>query len=286
MGPGVAITASAYVYNFAGNNRQHRIDIRCYSGATLLSTIIGTATTINVGAGWTRLSATGTTVAGTDNIDVVIYTQLNNMSLSNVSYVDAVLVEESSTLNDYFGELIEHHASWTGTVDNSTSIITNGGSNYQLGSTITVLGSSLGGVDGVPPNNNLTLTVGGAVGGSYSSGGIAIGPAPSPYQGEALVTNANSGAGVYNVSYAVTQQTEASIASGGTVFRAADVLEIDTYAHEVALNGETLGARVKVDTLTDWLSLEPGDNDIQFTDEGDATSDASMVIYYRSGWIG
>jgi hypothetical protein len=75
-------------------------------------------------------------------------------------------------------------------------------------------------------------------------------------------------------------------AATGTVSRNADVLEIDTYTHEVALNGETIGARVKIDTLTDWLTLSSGDNPIQFTDEGDATSDASMVIYYRSGWIG
>jgi hypothetical protein len=108
----------------------------------------------------------------------------------------------------------------------------------------------------------------------------------STYNGEFLVVNANSGAGVYNISYVVATQTASSTASAGTVVRAIDVLEVDTYTHEVALNGETIGARVKVDTLTDWISLEAGSNNIQFTDEGDATSDASMVIYYRSGWIG
>lgn len=108
----------------------------------------------------------------------------------------------------------------------------------------------------------------------------------STYNGEFLVVNANSDAGIYNISYVVTVATEANTASAGTVARAVDVLEIDTYTHEVALNGETIGARVKVDTLTDWLSLDAGNNAIQFTDEGDATSDASMVIYYRSGWIG
>ena len=106
------------------------------------------------------------------------------------------------------------------------------------------------------------------------------------YNGEVLIVNKNSGAGVFNISYVVAAANEGNTASAGTVARAVDVLEIDTYTHEVALNGETIGARVKVDTLTDWLSLAAGNNAIQFTDGGDATSDASMVIYYRSGWIG
>ena len=106
------------------------------------------------------------------------------------------------------------------------------------------------------------------------------------YNGEVLIVNKNSGAGVFNISYVVAAANQGNTSSSGTVTRAVDVLEIDTYTHEVALNGETIGARVKVDTLTDWLSLDAGNNTIQFTDEGDATSDASMVIYYRSGWIG
>ena len=72
----------------------------------------------------------------------------------------------------------------------------------------------------------------------------------------------------------------------GTVARPVDVLELDTYNTEVALNGVTLGARPYVDTLTDWLELGPGNNTIQFTDAGNATSTASLAIYYRSGWIG
>lgn len=106
------------------------------------------------------------------------------------------------------------------------------------------------------------------------------------YNGSVLIVNANSGAGVYNISYVVATQTASSTASAGTVVRAIDVLEIDTYTHEVALNGETLGSRVKVDTLTDWISLDAGSNSIQFTDQGIAASTASMIVYYRSGWIG
>jgi hypothetical protein len=115
---------------------------------------------------------------------------------------------------------------------------------------------------------------------------VTITGVDATYNGEVLIVNKNSGAGVYNISYVVAAANQGNTSSSGTVTRAVDVLEIDTYTHEVALNGETIGARVKVDTLTDWLSLDAGNNAIQFTDEGDATSDASMVIYYRSGWIG
>jgi hypothetical protein len=41
-----------------------------------------------------------------------------------------------------------------------------------------------------------------------------------------------------------------------------------------------------VDTLVDWIVLAPGANSINITDEGQANSTASMVVYYRSGWIG
>jgi hypothetical protein len=63
-------------------------------------------------------------------------------------------------------------------------------------------------------------------------------------------------------------------------------MEIDTYEREVSLNGVIAGARVMIDTLTDWISLDAGANVIRFIDEGDATADASLKVYYRSGWIG
>ena len=88
------------------------------------------------------------------------------------------------------------------------------------------------------------------------------------------------------ISYVVTANNVTLTAASGAVNRDADVLEIDTYSREVALNGESIGARVKVDTLTDWVTLQPGENEIRFTDEGDATSDATLIVYYRSGWIG
>ena len=41
-----------------------------------------------------------------------------------------------------------------------------------------------------------------------------------------------------------------------------------------------------IDTLVDWTVLAPGQNEITFEDAGAANGTASMVVYYRSGWIG
>jgi len=74
------------------------------------------------------------------------------------------------------------------------------------------------------------------------------------------------------VSYSVESTDVASTACSGSIVRNADKLEINTYSKEVAYNGDTLGARVFVDTLTDWITLNPGANVIQFTaDAGSGT---------------
>jgi hypothetical protein len=65
-----------------------------------------------------------------------------------------------------------------------------------------------------------------------------------------------------------------------------DILEIDTYDREVALNGSIEGTRSKIDTLVDWIQLSPGLNTITVIDEGNAASNATLRVYYRSGWIG
>jgi len=43
-------------------------------------------------------------------------------------------------------------------------------------------------------------------------------------------------------------------------------LSIDTYNREIALNGEIGGYRSKLDTVIDWIELQPGDNEISFED--------------------
>jgi hypothetical protein len=80
--------------------------------------------------------------------------------------------------------------------------------------------------------------------------------------------------------------TVAATGASGSASIPVDVLEIDTYALEVAFNGSTEATRSMLDTLTDWLVLSPGSNEISFADDGNANSSASLVVYYRPGWIG
>ena len=142
IGAGVTLTASCYVYNFAGNNRGHKIDIRCFnSGGSVIQTFTGTAVTVNVGAGWTRISVTGTTPALTASVDAVIFCQTTNTSLTNVTYVDAIMVEEASSALPYFdGTYADTYTGytllsqqWNGTADASTSTATWGLNPYYGG---------------------------------------------------------------------------------------------------------------------------------------------------------
>ena len=89
-----------------------------------------------------------------------------------------------------------------------------------------------------------------------------------------------------SISYALTATDVASAVSTGTIARAADIMEIDTKDHEVAVNGDAVGKRGLIDVLAEWSFLSPGDNVISFIDEGNANSTASLTVYYRSAWLG
>lgn len=64
-------------------------------------------------------------------------------------------------------------------------------------------------------------------------------------------------------------------------------LTIDTYDNSVDLDGVISGARSYVEPLVDWITLDPGENSIDFVDSSNFTSSgAQMTMYFRSGWIG
>jgi hypothetical protein len=88
------------------------------------------------------------------------------------------------------------------------------------------------------------------------------------------------------LTYAKTATNVASGAASGTITSTADILEIDTRDHEVALNGDVVGKRSLIDVLAEWTLLAPGANVFSFYDEGDLTSSASLTVYYRSAWLG
>jgi hypothetical protein len=112
---------------------------------------------------------------------------------------------------------------------------------------------------------------------------VTVSGVDSTFNGEVTVVATPT---TSSISYDLKAGNVGSTGSSGTVVRAADFLEIDTYEREVALNGIITGARVKIDTLTDWTTLAAGNNTIRFIDEGDATANALLKVYYRSGWIG
>lgn len=65
---------------------------------------------------------------------------------------------------------------------------------------------------------------------------------------------------IYNETYAN------AAAFSGLAVRSADVLEVDTYAQEVAINGETYQQRAKLSTLIDWVTLQAGTNEVILDD--------------------
>lgn len=83
----------------------------------------------------------------------------------------------------------------------------------------------------------------------------------------------------YQFSYAKTAPDETTATAFGSVsLVASDVLAIDTYGGVVALNGNTLGNRSRVETLVDWIKLAPGDNTISFTDNVDRSGASAKSI--------
>lgn len=74
--------------------------------------------------------------------------------------------------------------------------------------------------------------------------------------------------------------------TGASAVLSADILEIDTKNREVAFNGDVDNARGRIDILADFIELAPGDNQIEFYDNGNPESTATLRVYYRSGWLG
>jgi len=65
-----------------------------------------------------------------------------------------------------------------------------------------------------------------------------------------------------------------------------DILEIDTLTRDVALNGNYEGARAKLDVLTEFFFLQPGNNEIEFADDKNSVSTGLLKVFFRSGWLG
>jgi len=108
--------------------------------------------------------------------------------------------------------------------------------------------------------------------------------------------NKSSGGSVSNTS-TIASENKKGIAevlslprtavTGGSATVAVDpeVLTIDTGKRSVTLDSDAEYGMAKIDPSGDWVTLAAGANSIKIIDKGDATSEASIVIKYRSGWL-
>jgi hypothetical protein len=90
-----------------------------------------------------------------------------------------------------------------------------------------------------------------------------------------------SGIAVKKANIAFTPGLTGALADFGP-----DVLEVDTLTRDVALNGSYEGARAKLDVLTEFFFLQPGNNEIEFADDKNSVSTGLLKVFYRSGWLG
>jgi len=74
-------------------------------------------------------------------------------------------------------------------------------------------------------------------------------------------------------------------ATGTVTLTNNEFMVIDTYNRDVFLNNNTTGSRELLDTLVDWIVIQPGVNTIKITDAGSNTT-GTLEVKFRSGWIG
>jgi len=103
-----------------------------------------------------------------------------------------------------------------------------------------------------------------------------------PVYGPAEITNDNTG---QTITILASTETGTPVVAGDRF------LSIDTRTREVHLGDFIYGeseasARGLLAPLTDWITLEPGENVIYFTDFGAGGETPSLQVYWRSGWIG
>jgi hypothetical protein len=113
---------------------------------------------------------------------------------------------------------------------------------------------------------------------SYPSGTASIGGNIANSDGSELEA---SGIAVKKANIPFTPGLTGALADFGP-----DVLEVDTLTRDVALNGNYEGARAKLDVLTDFFFLQPGNNEIEFADNKNSVSTGLLKVFYRSGWLG
>jgi len=104
---------------------------------------------------------------------------------------------------------------------------------------------------------------------------ISVSGASAPYDSVGVTYTVTSSfrTAPYTVSFALDEPDELKrIANGSIELVNNDILVVDTYNRSVSFNGDIVGYRSKVETLTDWIKFAPGVNNITFTDSIDANN--------------
>lgn len=104
---------------------------------------------------------------------------------------------------------------------------------------------------------------------------IIVAGAGAPYDSvnSTYTVTAASDTFPFTVSFAIaSDDLETSPLGGQLQLAKNDTLEIDTYNRSVTFNGDIIGHRSKLETLTDWIKLAPGNNLISFVDDVDNLS--------------
>jgi hypothetical protein len=87
----------------------------------------------------------------------------------------------------------------------------------------------------------------------------------------ASVINTTAFTYVTNYNDSVTNVAQTYANASPTIFRDADIIEIDTSNREVAFNGDASQKRGMLDAIVDWVKLNDGNNIVQFDDSGAET---------------
>ena len=116
---GVAYAFSAYV-KAATTGRLVDVVVNWYnSGGTVISTVSGTQSSSSTSA-WTRFTHTATAPALTASC--IMQVRIGGVILSEVHYVDGVLIEAATAVGSFF-DGSSSGAAWTGTANASTSTL-------------------------------------------------------------------------------------------------------------------------------------------------------------------
>lgn len=193
-------------------------------------------------SGYTSLVIAGSSMSGFPGTGTV--DNIGNTNVTTILNISGPLGPQSTVFNALTNETLTtaQELRGAGSVGSITTV--------QLTSDVATITTS----------NNPLLVVGDQV--VVSGTGFPFDTTGAPW-----IVTAVSGVAPFTFSYAcVSSDVRITSVAGQAYLAVNDIISIDTYARNVTYNGVSIGNRNKVSTLTDWISLDPGENVLAFTD--------------------